>query len=650
MQAAQRERVSESAGFRPALQEKISSIRAIPEALYGMGFTGMFNYERLLYCTVISIFFIRLLAFAQELPVFYDDGVVVTASRRLELASESAFNITVITSDEIRSSQSKNIGDILKGEYGIYSKNKGFIGSECSLSLRGSSYQQVLVLIDGIKLNSPLLGGVDSGDILLNDVERIEVVRGPVSSLYGADAVGGVINIITKKPGKDSKLAYNAKLMEIGTEKLGISYSNDNYMLTLDQDASPGYRQNSDYNSVSISTKIRFGLYAGESSLLCRAYRSDKGIPGSTVYPYASARQTDSNDEAVMSWEIKFDDSSLQAKLFYVQKYELVDFDPGVAPKENYNSFSGGLDLQGNISVAEAHEITCGLDLRRDDCQSTYAGNRSVENGAVFVEDEQIIRQDMKINYGARMDSHSVYGSNINPRIGMLYALNTDTKVRIVYGESFRAPTLNDLYWYSVDPVWGMVMKGSTVLKPEKSRSIEFGLDNRIGESIAVNASIYANQTDNLIQWVDVSGIWMTWEAQNIGRSDSSGIELEMTYQVNSSFRTSCNYTLQQAMNSESGKYLPYKPKDRCNIRFDYSDELGNSTSCIVRYVGERYDNESNTKIVPAYSVIDGKYEKSEGDISYYIGAENIFNEIYEDTFNYPMPGRIYYFGIKYGI
>jgi len=608
----------------------------------------MFYIKSLL--VVVLLLFVPISALSYDAPVFYSDEVVVTASRHLELASESPFNISIISSREIESSGSKNIGDILRKQLGIYPKSKGFMGSEYSLSLRGSSYQQVLVLLDGVGVNSPLLGGADVGDILLSDIKRIEIVRGPVSSMYGSDAVGGVINIITKDYAGNEKLSLDAKIMEQGTNKIVTSYygktGDSSYGLTLGHNESPGFRDNSEYLSNNISFKLNKPIYSGEGSLLYKTYWSRKGVPGSTVFPYSDAWQTDNNDEVILTW--KNDD--LQTKLFNVQKLQRINLDPSSSNDEKYNSYSNGAEIQMHARINDVHNLVYGVDYKNDACDSTYAGIRSVMNGAIFLEDEYMINENAKVNYGARIDSHSTFGTNTNPRIGFLYAFQPNIKGRLVYGESFRAPTLNDLYWNSTDPLWGTVMRGNADLKPEKSKSIELGLNHQIYDNFLIDTSIYASNIENLIQWVDVSGTWATWEAQNVGKAEIAGAEFEIKYFLSPEIDLYTNYTYQQAFDSETFKYLTYRPKDQYNVGFRYSDERGRKLTSNLRYVGYRFDNTSNTNKVPEYAVFDIRYEKKNNSISYYLGAENLLDQMYEDTLNYPMPGRIYYFGIKYDL
>lgn len=614
----------------------------------------MFYIYRIVYLISLFIIVLPFLSYSYDAPTFYEDEIVVTASRHIQLASESPFNITVITSEEIRSSGGKNVGDVLKNKLGIYPKSKGFLGSEYSLSLRGSSYQQVLVMVDGVKVNSPLLGGADAGDLTLNNVERIEVVRGPLSSMYGADAVGGVVNIMTRNARQSEQLAVDMKVMEEGASRMGASVRGESimgdYIITLGHDDAPGYRDNSAFFANSLSSKLTRDIDGGSIELLYKTYSAKKQVPGSTVFPYSSAWQTDNNDEAVFTGKKSFGDNVLQAKLYHVQKLQKVNLDPDNSPDEKYNSFTGGMELQTEINALEGHKIICGAEYKGDGCDSTYAGIRSVVNNAFFVEDENAVNENLKINYGGRIDSHSIFGSSSNPRMGILYRVDPQTCLRAVYGESFRAPTLNDLYWYSKDPVWGTIMRGNEKLKPERSRNTELGMKCSPIKECAVDISVYSNYVDNLIQWIDISGTWTLWEARNIGKADITGAELGINYNIAEGLELMANYTHQQAFDSKTKKRLVYRPQDQYNAGANYSDGYGNIFSCNLRCVGERFDNESNTSKVPPYSVFDVRCEKVIDVLSYYVGAENLFNTEYEDTLNYPMPGRIYYFGVKYVI
>jgi len=610
------------------------------------------------------VFCIILLSFkvwAENAPLFYGQEVVVTASRIPQLRSQLPASITVITSTEIKTLGARNMGDVLNYTYGTSSRTTGYLGSQVSGSIRGSTYQQMLILIDGQRINSPLLGGYDLGDLPVNNVEKVEIVRGPASALYGADAVGGVINIITKKAETNDKYSLNisSKLSEKGANDLQLTTAGVadslNYSFSAGQDFSPGYRDNSDYMSQKYSGDVsrrfseQFNLRLGYDQ-----YNDKKGVPGPLSSPSPFARQEDNDQHLRLlsetkvndNWSIKFNSSFSQSDMIFD------DTDPIFGYYAKHNSISNLYEFQNELKLGEHDLFNIGAEYRNDQGRSTASGTHLVYNKAVFIQDQHYFTPDLSLLLSNRYDSHSIYGDTSSPRVGMNYRLDSNSSVWASYGEAFRAPTLNDLFWY--DPVWNMM--GNPSLKPESSKNSEMGLTLKLDDKTELNASCFISKVTNYIDWAPNS--YGTYEVQNVYDASISGYELGLNYYVMQELKCFVNYTAMNARDGTTREDLLYKPGTQYNTGLEYNDGNDHSAGILIRHVGQRdytyFDTVSFTTKrwkLDAYTVVSVNFNfRMSTQMVLTMGAENFFNEDYQDTYDYPMPGRIYTFGLQYDL
>ena len=234
-------------------------------------------------------------AFAADVPTFYGEEVVVTAIRVPHLKSTLPWNTEVITRKDIADANAVKLGDIIRSVSGLAVKSNGGLSSQISARMRGANSQQVLVLLDGNRINPPSLGMFDLGDLLLADVEKIEIVKAPLSAVYGADAVGGVINIITGKNSDVWKNSLTVNYGEFTATNLSFNSSGPQHFFSAASIYSGGFRTNSDYKADDLNLKLSGNFGKGVLSGGIKKYSANKGSPGSLDYLTPMARQTDSN-------------------------------------------------------------------------------------------------------------------------------------------------------------------------------------------------------------------------------------------------------------------------------------------------------------------------------------------------------------------
>jgi len=498
--------------------------------------------------SLISVFCLLVITSVSlaQYPIFYGEEVVVTALRIPRLKSTVPWNTKVINRQEIEASTAIKLGDIIRTVPGLAVKANGGLSSQISTRLRGSNSQQVLVLLNGHRINSPSLGTFDLGDILLTDVAKIEIVKGPLSPAYGADAVGGVINVITL--GRSDELKHDALISygEYATRQYAFSASDKVIAMSAAYLDSEGFRDNADYTANDASLR----LFLGNFELGVKRYKADKGSPGSLDFLTPQARQTDSNlfyDLVYQVDAIGFKTSLSSSTLD--QTYT----NPTWALLSTHKTTTTSYNLQQVINWFPAQTWLLGLELRGDQSQSTNSGNHDLGNKAVFLQDEIQVSKGLKLVLGAREDISSGYGDHLSPRVGMSWRLKPDTIIKCSWGTSFKAPTIDDLYWARLtEPGWpsGVITtEGNPNLLPETSASIDITLEKMIDFKTTARLSYFQSQINDMIRWTNTSSstIDAFWTPRNISDARIEGLEFELERQINNELKGFANFSYETA-------------------------------------------------------------------------------------------------------
>lgn len=586
---------------------------------------------------------------AAEGPVFYGEEVVVTALRLPVPRSFSPWPVEVIKAEDLK----LTLADSLRDTTGTDVKTTGFLGSVASVRLRGSSAQQVLVLRDGMRINSPLLGMADMGDILMLDTEKVEVAKFPLSSIYGSDAVGGVVNVITRRPQGNEK-EFTLSSGSYATAQYGLTYGNEFYglkSLTLaNYILSPGFRQNGDYSGGALTQKFAFEKW-GNWELGLNYYKADKGVPGvpdTDSNPWSAStpgnRQKDENMVLSAVNEMQFGNLKQKINIYdnlLTQKYRQYNFFTTLFEDTEYRTDQYGLDFSQNVGP-----YLYGAEFRHDLGESPYAGNHAAQNGALFFQ-ENLMTEVMGIVVGTRMDKHSICGYSMNPRVGASVKLPGDTVLRASAGTAFKTPTLNDLYWS--DPIWQMY--GNAALSPEKSQSLGLGAEKKFGESASLSLDYYRTSITDLILW-DWDIVTNITQAKNVGGAETYGFEAKYEQKFGKGLLGFASATLQEVLDEKDitaanvGKLIPYSPR----LKYSAGVKLLNNIALTLRYVGDRFADAGNLVKVPEYTLVDLSLKRDFGAYHAGLDIDNLFNQVYYESVGYhpvtyarsmyPMPGR----------
>lgn len=587
--------------------------------------------------------------------------VVVTATKTEKDPKDVTQSVTVITGAEIIQSGATNVGEAVQNAVGIFINDSGPQGALQTISIRGASYSQVLVLLDGMRMNKARDGGVDLSalPVAMEDIERIEIVRGPSSALYGADAVGGVVNIITKKPEQSvSKLGgaigshgYDEILVGTAGKLAGFNYS-----LSGDRETSDGYRTNSDLRQWIVNGRVGYRLSADSSFDLTANYISkENGVPGSIQAPSPRARQVERDAIYGIVYRQKFG-KVLDLKLSGYQDENTLQYhDPDFFIDSRHETTTRNGEAQATWLVNSWNLLTFGYESRRSDLDSTDAGVHAASNEAAYIQDELSLGESLILVVGDRYDHHSVYGDKASPRASARYLIkSTGTVLRASAGKSFRAPTFNELYWPFSSITFGgitYITEGNQDLVPETAVEYEGSVEQPLGPGNALKFTGFRRKVNNLIPptWspVQLDPVTILYMPQNIGKADIKGWEAEVAFRVSDAVRFGANYTYTNPVDETTGEKIyytfpKYQAKGNVTLSLDANTYLFVEGRAIEYYAAPG-------QAAWRYSVVDAKIAERIGKKGGYQGEiffamTNIFDRQYDSVrnqyANYPAPPK----------
>jgi outer membrane cobalamin receptor len=462
--------------------------------------------------------------------------VVITATRTEQEVLNVPQHVTVITAEDIEQSGVKDLAQILDRQAGVAVQDYGAQGALQNLSLRGSTAEQVLVLIDGVRLNNARDGTVDLSLIPLNSVERIEIVRGGTSALYGSDAMGGVINIITKKEA-DNELkvriengSYIPQEYKTGggdvqdpdwsalaaAQRAGLQFSRtfgtvqfttsgniyraDNGYVYKDESGEKRKRENAGVKGGDITAGLFLPIGTGNLDLKGMFVANDKGVPGLTTYPSPKAEQKDRAFQGSLGYDTDSFFSDLLTfnvrTYFNFSKLQYADPDYFFGPLESEHRVYGtGVDLSQEAFFFDMLSIVYGANLSYDWIRSTDVGKKDRVYGGVFLETPLYLTEGFTLTPMVRYDYYSDFRGTLNFKLAANQSLNSTTALKGSISKSYRAPTFNQLYW----PFDGF-LEGNPDLKPETGYEVDFGITHG-GKRVDYNVFLFTRYVKDVIIW-----------------------------------------------------------------------------------------------------------------------------------------------------
>lgn len=610
---------------------------------------------------------------------------VVSATRWQVNAQQLSSSATVLTSVDLDARNGTTLASALEGVPGLLLKSYGGPGSVSTTSLRGMGAEHTLVLVDGQRYNNVRDGQVDFGIFLVQNVDRVEILRGGYSAVYGADALGGIINIVTRRSGPDSHLsgeftggsyglngqAINAEL-SLGGMGLQVAAKREagagNYEFNFNDGlrSSTLQRQNADYSISQLQVLVDAPIASGVSvSMQNRLDWADRGSPGAVLSETSSnrARLRDGGflTQVTMNWIVEPALTVRLSMLFNAQRRQYVDPLSAGGSDDQQSDFADKTitvtpHLQYVLSTRTS--VSVGAEYSHSAISSEQIDGVNRDQQSAFLSADHVIDLPGGFLYqfnfypSVRFDHFSDVPGAVDPRLGVNIGLLRSQGLRLKssIGKSFRAPTFYDLYWKS---------GGNPDLKPEHSLSFDAGLalsTDFLG-SMELEGNYFDIRTNDRIVWTpDAGGLWSPKNLQNV-RSD--GIELIATWRLLQHVVLRGSYSNLETKKVSADtpgdqtvdKQLPYIPREMASVSLSF--DLGvMSLNVYHLFMGYRYSTEAND---PSF-VLPG-YHKTDGNVSLRLTERpfvsslrmeitNIFNTNYQMFPNFPMPQRAFAFKV----
>lgn len=612
-------------------------------------------------------------AFAQEdLQEFALEDMVVTATRTESKVVDVPVNTTVISAEKIADRHYLDVADALKDVSGANVLDTGVGAYEKKVVLNGD--ERVLVLVDGKRVNIDM-GTMSRASYDLNQmpdvslIERIEVVKGHGGALYGSDAVGGVINIITKKMdhsygkvsmGFGSHQARDAKAMyTIKEGKTGVLVAASKYKQGYHEykdaktEANKRWPVASTYENEKVSVKLSQELSETSNLELGYDFSKFEGVRSySTKAKSASFSNKKTNDfYAKYDWTVNDKDQGFIQ--LYRNKYDY--YNAG----DMYETDTG-FEAQQNITLSDNNRLVVGASYRKAKAlnATSYTAEKSINNKAVFVSDQWEFAPSWTLDAGVRYDKHSTAGSKTTWSAGLNKKFDENSHAYFNWGQVFKAPTLDDLYYYSVME-WGSFKYenyGNPNLKPEKGDTWTIGYGTKIADKTSVNISYFQSKLEDAIDWdTTYSANGSVSIARNVDKQKKNGMELSVGHELNDNWNLEASYTYIRVKNNDNGSgyvrdanYIPNMY--RFGVR--YHDDLWNADLFLRGGSGA----DKSAYVDSKYMTLDMSVAyKATKDLSFYAKGYNLFNKAYAEsagvnggTYIYPAQGRRFIIGAEY--
>ena len=614
--------------------------------------------------------------------VYRMSEIVVTGTRTAIAVERLSSAVQVINSLDLSRSNGSQLADKVKTASGIAFRSYGGNGSLQSVSVRGMGSDYTLVLLDGQRYTTYQIGTVDLGIFSTHDVERIEIARGGNSSMYGADAVGGVINIITKKPSGKLSASASSSLGSFGLEhyRLSAGGGTDDLSIRGSLDvhhASNGFpfwyndggttvslfRQGADYSmingSVSALSIVTENVVTTGS---VRYSDSERGQPLAVTSRFQNnaSRIHDRDVFALSSTEFKYSEQTGFILPISFHHNRQTFSDPrlvigGVPVSSFYENSNIGIAPLVNYAFSDDHRLTAGSDFVAASITSNEVFTTRRKQFSWFVSSQHRLPFDINLYPSVRYDMFSDVQGDISPKLGVNIGILEVPVVRIraSYGKNYRVPTFNDLYW---------IDGGNPNLNPEHSLSLDAGIIGGFqNENFNVGAEVSYFSIDAKDKIVWLPGAFGRWSPKNLQSVSSTGIELSVTlnvlddlltvayhHQFTSTVKTSADVPNDPTQN----KQLPYVPQEMATVAV--GSTVGQfSANLLFAFTGFRYESPDNDTryILPSYGTVDinASYAFVFNSFSIIVRSEinNLFNKDYQLVTGFPIPLRNYVFAAE---
>ncbi len=564
------------------------------------------------------------------------------AGKRPQLPSTTPASVSVITADEIAATGALTVADVLRVLPEVRIKGSGGPGALTTVSIRGSASTQVLILLDGLPLNRPDQATVDLSTLPIQNVDHIEVLRGPFSAVYGSSTLGGVINIVTRSA---PQTALSSRVGSFGESANNVSFGGEvsglTYLIEGILTGSTGLASDTDYNNSTVMTKLRWATAedAGVAFTVNRFWHV-VGTPGPlpVAFQDLQARTWEGRTLLDLTWRAGRADGPGAMLRLYTLDDDIAFSSPGCACPSAFQSDDVAhlWGAQGQLIFTPwlGHLLTLGAEyqgqtIAHTDNTPAAFSNRGSDLG-LYIQDDWQITSGVLFSAGVRGDIFELYGTQVNPRVGLVVLLSDSLSLRAAAGRSFRAPTFDEL---------APAFSGNPALQPETAWSYDLGLEYTLAPGLAAHLTGYYKDATNLITSAPPLFVPM-----NVGHATVTGGSVEIVGRLSDTWFVRANYTNQLARDSATGLDVVYVPRHLGNLELTYQVAPGSSLNVVVSYIGDRFNDPANTIPVPGYWVTSFTATWTVGGgFAIQAGVANLFDVSYQESLGFPEPGRRYF-------
>lgn len=615
------------------------------------------------------------------------DEVVVTANRSAQSLERVGQSITVLTEGQIEHSQAVSMIDLLAATPGVSASSNGGLGQPATVRIRGAEGDQTLVVIDGVKLNDPSAtgSGYNFGNLLTGDVARVEVLRGAQSTLWGSQAIGGVVNIISSGAERPFEASLDAEAGARGTSYLrgGLGGAHERGMWrvaashykTNGVSAFAGGSEDDGYENLGLSgradLRITERLWLDLRAVYSSAEVDYDGFP-EPLYTFADTSEHGTTKDLVAYAGLNLDlfDGRLRNRLAHgYTRTDRQSFNPahaGASLTFDARGENRRYEYQGVLDIRQGWTTTFGVEHENSEFRSaapstwdpapTQAEAEARLDGA-YLQVQGEVAKGLTLTVGLRRDEHDRFGGKTLGQFAAAWSLNDGaTVLRASFGQGFKAPSLYQLY----------SEYGNEALAPEEANGWDFGVQQSfLAGQVSASATWFERRTTNQIDYVSCafdatpgfaaqcfrSGTQRWGYYDNIAETSARGLELSGAASFGA-LSLAANYTLTDTTNQtpgpDHGRQLARRPEHMANASATYVWSGGLSTTLATRYASASFDNPSNTARMDAYTLVDlrASYPVNK-TVEVFGRIENLTDEVYETTRTYGAPGQGAFVGMR---
>ncbi|MBE9491205.1 MAG: TonB-dependent receptor [Bacteroidetes bacterium] len=598
------------------------------------------------YLTLIFLYLGSIALFSQENKVENLNEITITSSRIDVPFDKDSRTIIVISREDIQNSTANNVADLLQQFTGVDVRRRGIDGMQSDLYIRGGSFDQTLVLIDGIKTENPQTGHHTMNMMIpIENIERIEIVKGPAARVFGQNAFTGAINIVTKK-NVTTQLIGEVSYGSFHTGNIaltgGLNLKKSSHQVNISRNISDGYRYNTDFENKSVFVKSKFNTTGTPIDVIATFMERKFGANGFYASPSFKDQYEETQSSLIgITSNFSKSDFNFKPKLYWKRGQDMYEFVRG--KPEIYRNLHITNKVGGAIDIAYNSKLGTtgfGVDIAKVYIVSNNLGNHDRTMVTGFLEQRfQLFNNKLDITPGVALTYYSDFDFQAFPGIDLGYTINNQFKLYGNMGYTYRIPTYTDLYYSSP------TTEGNVNLNPEKALAEEIGVKYNT-KNITANITFFYRDAKDLIDYVKINED-DKWQAENLAQVTTKGFETEIQYRLtllNYPQKLNMGYTFLE--DDVVKQDIPFSRYSLNSIKHQVTTNIDSQffkylrQKLAFRFV-ERPDGTS-------YNVVDLRLTAMYKNLEISGMFNNIFNTEYTETNLVPMPKSNVLFVLKY--